>query len=160
RGQSKDVGPAADVYALGALLYETLTGRPPFVGETDLETLLQVETLDPAAPSRLRPKLPRDLETICLKCLHKDPHRRYASAQDLAAALRRVLGGEAIRARPVGWPERLWRWCRRQPAVAGLTGAVAALLLLVTVGSVLGAWRQAELRTRADQARQDAQAAQ
>jgi serine/threonine protein kinase len=141
-GRSREVGPAADVYALGAILYEMLTGRPPFRAETALETLLQVQAVEPVSPSRLRPKLPADLETICLKCLHKDAGKRYASALALADDLRRFLAGEAIRARPVGQAERLYRWCRRNPAVASLT---SSLLLSGVVGFVVvtGLWLHA-----------------
>ncbi len=156
-GRSREVGPAADVYALGAVLYEVLTGRPPFVGETDLDTLQQVQAREPVAVAQLRPRTPRDLETICLKCLQKEPARRYPGAGELAADLRRFLAGEAIRARRSGRLERGWRWCRRKPLVAGLLGAVAGLVVVVAVGSALAAaWLKAE-RDQAEQAEQTAE---
>jgi predicted Ser/Thr protein kinase len=130
-GRNHDVGPAADVYALGAILYDALTGRPPFKGATVLETLAQVLNDEPVPPSRLQPGIPRDLETICLKCLQKEPRKRYASALELANDLRRFLLGEPIQARPMGRPERAWRWCRRNPVAA-------SLLLTVVLGSAAG----------------------
>jgi serine/threonine protein kinase len=134
-GKSRDVGPATDVYALGAILYECLTGQPPFEAETPLDTLMRVMADDPVPPSQLRDKVPRDLETICLKCLQKQPARRYASAQALADDLQRFQAGEPVRARPAGVGERFWRWCRRNPVVAGLTAA--ALLLATTLALVM-----------------------
>lgn len=113
-----DVGPSADVYALGSILYALLTGRPPFQGPNAVETLVQLRSDEPIPPSRLQPKIPRDLETICLKAIHKDPARRYGSAEELAEDLRRFQAGEPIQARPVGWPERTLRWCRRKPVAA------------------------------------------
>jgi serine/threonine-protein kinase len=129
-GRNQQVGPLSDVYSLGAVLYEMLTGRPPFRGATMLDTLQLVRTQEPVPPSQFQPGLPVDLETICLKCLQKDPVRRYASAADLAEDLRRFLGGEPILARPVGSVERAVRWCRRNPRIAVLTAAVVALVIL------------------------------
>jgi WD40 repeat protein len=128
-GKSRDVGPATDTYALGAILYELLTGRPPFRAATVLDTVMLVAHQEPTPPSRLRPRLPRDLETICLKCLHKIPDKRYGSALALAEDLRRFQAGEPIRARAVGRLERLGRWYRRNWLVATL------VLVLALVGS-------------------------
>jgi WD40 repeat protein len=133
RGQSRDVGPACDVYGLGAILYELLTGRPPFQSESDLDTLLHVQVDEPVSPIRLRPRTPRDLQTICLNCLRKEPERRYASAQALADDLRRFLRGEAIQARPAGPIERLGRWARRNPTLAAVTGLAALALVGIAV---------------------------
>jgi serine/threonine protein kinase len=117
-GKAREVGPAADIYSLGAILYECVTGRPPFRAATPLDTLVQVVADEPVPPRRLQPKVPRDLETICLKCLRKEAPRRYASALELAEDLRRFLAGEPIRARPTpGW-ERAVKWVKRRPAWA------------------------------------------
>jgi tRNA A-37 threonylcarbamoyl transferase component Bud32 len=160
-GHAKDVGPAADIYALGVILFECLTGKPPFHAATTVDTLLMVRFDEPTPPSRLRTKLPRDLETICLKCLQKDPAQRYISAQELADDLRRYLRGEPILARPIGRIERTWRWCRRNPipagllvavtlsAIAGITYANAMAERLMRSTALEGASQQAELLDRA-----------
>jgi eukaryotic-like serine/threonine-protein kinase len=125
-GAHDRVGPRSDVYALGAVLYELVTGRPPFQGETPLDTLLLLRDADPVRPGLLNPKVPPDLETICLKCLEKDPARRYDSAGSLAAELGRFLEGRPIVARPIGPLRRAARWCRRHPLPAGLMAAALA----------------------------------
>jgi tetratricopeptide (TPR) repeat protein len=119
-GKPREVGPAADVYALGAVLYELLTGRPPFKAATPLDTMVQVLSEEPVAVRRLQPAAPRSLETVCSKCLEKDPKRRYISADALADDLRRFLEGRPVRARPAGAAERLAKWVRRRPALASL----------------------------------------
>jgi tetratricopeptide (TPR) repeat protein/tRNA A-37 threonylcarbamoyl transferase component Bud32 len=133
RGDSAAIGPAADVYGLGAVLYDALTGRPPFRGESTADTLYQLVTEDPIPPRRIDRRVPRDLETICLKCLEKDPRRRYASAWALADDLRRALDGEPIRARSVGVVERGVKWARRRPAAAALIA-----LAVMTANGALG----------------------
>jgi WD40 repeat protein len=168
-GQSKHVGPRVDVYALGAILYECLTGRPPFQGATVMETLDQVRKREPVPLRALNPSVPRDLETICLKCLQKEPARRYLTARDLALDLRRFLDGEPVVARPLGAVGRLWRTARRHPTAA-LATVLTVLTLLFGVGGGL-AWylyqatetaRQNEvaLRAKAEQAEKDATDAQ
>jgi serine/threonine-protein kinase len=152
-GKGKDVGPAADVYALGAVLYECLTGRPPFRGTSPLETLLQVVRDDPVPPRKLQPGVPRDLETVCLKCLHKDPARRYASASDLALDLRRFQDGRPVMARPVGLLEQVVKWARRRPGAAAVLTA-AVLLAALTIGGGLWLQGQATAQRQAQTLRQ------
>ncbi|WP_020466550.1 serine/threonine-protein kinase, partial [Singulisphaera acidiphila] len=130
RGRNREVGPTADVYSLGAILYQMLTGRPPFRGTTPVETVMQVIHEEPVPPSRLLSKVPRDLETICLKALDKEPRRRYASANDLADDLGRYLAGEPIRARPTPLWERGLKWTKRRPTTA--------ILVALGVSSVVG----------------------
>jgi serine/threonine-protein kinase len=155
-GRASAVGPAADIYALGAVLFEMLTGRPPFDGETAAETVQKVIAEEPAPPSRWNAKVPRDLDTICLKCLQKSPARRYASAQDLADDLHRFLDGKPVLARPVGIFERAGKWARRRPAAALL-----ALVLLVVSAAAAGTvfWlRQQEADRRAANEQRQGQA--
>jgi WD40 repeat protein/tRNA A-37 threonylcarbamoyl transferase component Bud32 len=136
-GKSKLITPAADVYALGAILYELLTGRPPFVGDTPLDVIVQVVSEEPVSLNSLRAGLPKDLATICHKCLEKEPGKRYPRASALAEDLASFLEGRPIAARPVGRLEQTWRWCRRNPVVAGLIVAVSVSLLAGTVVATL-----------------------
>jgi hypothetical protein len=156
---SSKIGPTADVYALGAILFEVLTGRPPFQGASIYETIEQVRGQSPVHPRSLNPAIPRDLETICLKCLEKDPDRRYASAGAMADDLNRFLDGRPISARPVSTFEKARRWCWRRPAIASLIAALA----LTLVGGFLGVfalWRFSEAqRARAEIERAHADAA-
>jgi tetratricopeptide (TPR) repeat protein/tRNA A-37 threonylcarbamoyl transferase component Bud32 len=152
--QARDSGKvtaAADIYALGATFYHVLTGRPPFHAATPVQTLRQVIDEEPVPPRQLNPSIDRDLETVCLKCLQKEPSRRYESAQALADDLKRYLNGEPILARPVGALERTWRWCRRNPVVAILIGSTFTFLVLALVGTTIGLVQASVARKEAEE---------
>jgi formylglycine-generating enzyme required for sulfatase activity/tRNA A-37 threonylcarbamoyl transferase component Bud32 len=153
-GRVREVGTATDVYALGAILFELLSGRPPFLGDTAMATIQYVLTRDPDRPRGIDPAIPRDLETICLKCLEKDSKRRYGTAAELAAELRAFLDGRPITARPVGNIERAWKWTKRHPgqAVGVVAGALLAVGLVIT-WSQFQAQRAADLRAADDEAK-------
>jgi WD40 repeat protein/predicted Ser/Thr protein kinase len=155
-GGRKDVGPTADVWALGAILYELLTGRPPFKAASDLDTVLQVLGDEPVAVRRLQPKVPRDLETICHKCLQKEPGKRYANAAALVVDLEYFIAGKPVAARPVGAIGRAVRWARRRPAVAALLAVVTAVAA-TGLGGIL--WSYGEAVTQRNAAKEEAQRA-
>ena len=142
-GKQTNVGPASDVYSLGAVLYASLTGRAPFVADSPVDTLFQVMRKEPVSPRVLNPSVPMDLENICLKCIQKEPERRYETAKDLASDLKRFLSGEPVRARPIPRRERVWRWCRRNPLVATLSASLAVALIVGVIG-ITTQWIRAE----------------
>jgi hypothetical protein len=151
----KALTPAVDIYALGAILYECLTGRPPFRAATTFDTVLQVIENEPVPPTQLNAKVPRDLETICLCCLRKEPSRRYATAAALGEDLARFLAGEPILARPVGRGERVLKWARRKPGLAALSGALI-ILAIVSFATITSALFVAQANERAARASQEA----
>ncbi len=156
-GQAETLGPATDTYALGAILYCLLTGRPPFQAATPFDTIVQVMAEEPVAPRKLNSSVSVDLETICLKCLEKSVHRRYESAAALGEDLRRFLADEPILARPVSVAERSWKWARRRPALAGMIGVSALALVVLMAG---GLWYNRQLEDSlalAEERRQEAQ---
>jgi serine/threonine-protein kinase len=155
RGDRRAVGPRTDIYALGAILYECLTARPPFSAGTAAATLQLVVADEPVAPRRLNPSVPRDLETVCLKCLQKEPHQRYGSAAELADDLRRFERGEPIAARRVGVLGSLRKWVRRRPATAAILAAVALVVAAGTVGAWLLLQQRADARARQDRTDQE-----
>jgi serine/threonine-protein kinase len=159
-GKGEAVGPATDIYALGATLYCLITGRPPFQAATVMDTLMQVVAQAPVPLRQLNARVPRDLETICLKALAKEPHQRYPTAGEMADDLRRFLNGQPIKARPIGPTVRFWRWCRRNPVVAALGASLICLLVMVSSGSVLSnVWirrEQSETRRQFERAEENA----
>jgi WD40 repeat protein len=160
QGHRSKIGPTTDIHALGVILYELLTGRPPFQGVMPLDIQLRVIYDEPLPPRRLQPTLSRDLDTICLKCLEKDPRRRYATAAALAEDLARFLAGQPIMVRPVSRWERLWKWTRRQPVVATLLAVVALVTLLGVAGITWKWWDAAAGWAQADDQRRQAEAAE
>ncbi len=149
-GKKHQASATSDVYSLGAIFYHLLTGRPPFLAESLQGTLLQVTQHEPPSPRLVQPMVPKDLETICLKCLEKEPARRYQTAEELADELERFLRGEPIRARAIGGGEKVWRWCRRKPALATLGAVVIVLLFTVAIGSPIALLRINRERQRAE----------
>lgn len=155
----RQMGPAADIYSLGVILYECLIGRPPFVAENALQTLDLIRNLDPVAPVSILPDLPLDLNTICLKCLEKEPAKRYGTALALAEDLDRYLGGFPVQARPIGPMARGLRWCRRNPSLAITLASAASFLFLLIGGSLYFGYKQTKLRQAAEDSDQQSRLA-
>lgn len=155
-GKTDAIDHRADIYSLGGILYALITGRPPFQAANQLDTLMQVLEKDPVPPRQLDPQLPRDIETIALKALEKDPKRRYQTAAEFAEDLARFLNGEPIKARSITSVERAWRWAKRKPVIAGLGALAASLLLIVSIGGPVAAVTQANLRGIAEQRKEQA----
>jgi serine/threonine protein kinase len=150
-GKKDQIGPATDVYALGAILYELLAAKPPFQGNSPLDSLRLVVAQEPVAPSRIAPSVPRDLEAICLKCLEKTPSHRYASAQALAEDLRRFVCGQPVTARRIGLVQRAWKWTRRHPQAVALV-ATLGVLALIPIFLLIGHYRaQRQIRLKAQE---------
>lgn len=159
RSGAGQVGPSADIYALGVILYECLVGRLPFVAENALQTIDLIRNLEPVAPAVLQPVLPRDLNTICLKCMEKDPARRYRTALELADELDRYLGGFPIKARPLGPLALGFRWCGRNRSLAKALAVAATLLMIVIFGSIYFGYTQAQMRLAAEKSDREKQQA-
>lgn len=158
-GKSEEVGPWSDIYSTGAVLYETLAGRPPFRAATPFETIRQVMEMEPLSPRLVNPNVPRDLETICLKCLQKERARRYATSQELADELGRFLRGEPIQARPISQVARFWRLCRRNPVVSSAIAASILMLIMTAVFTSVAYVRTSAALTQSEQSLREAMAA-
>lgn len=158
-GNHGQIGRGSDIYALGAILYHLLTGRPTFEGGTLPQILRQIESEEPVPPRRLNPGIPQDLQTICLKCLEKDPQKRYRDAFNFAEELDRFLRSEPIHARPRSALGKGWLWCRRRPALALALASIAVLLLLTAAGTSMAAWRIRLAQQNENQQRRAAEAA-